>query len=139
MNEYMSEIAESTFSNFDITKNNAESFYHAFVLGLVVDLKGKYNIRSNRESGFGRYDICLFPNKIQDHGIIIEFKVMRPKKESNLQKTCFNALQQIRDKHYVNDLIQHGVSENNIYVYGFAFNGKDVLICGGLEKDLNNI
>ncbi|MBQ7456007.1 MAG: AAA family ATPase [Desulfovibrio sp.] len=134
MNEYMNEIAESTFSSFDIGKNTAENFYHAFVLGLMVDLKEKYNIRSNQSSGFGRYDICMFPKYKGDRGIVIEFKVFKEKKEKNLQETCANALKQIKEKHYINDLIQHEVSSDNIYVYGFAFKGKEVLICGGAEE-----
>ena len=143
MNELMLDITENIFSYFDLKSGNkkekdtAENFYHAFVLGLLVDLKGKYKIRSNRESGLGRYDICMFPSDVSNHGIIIEFKVMREKKERDLDETCVNALKQIKDKHYINELLAHKVDVNNIYIYGFAFKGKNVLISGGLYSEIN--
>ena len=133
----MTDIIESTFSFFDTGKNKAEQFYHAFVLGLIVDFKEIYNIRSNRESGHGRYDICMFPKKTGDRGIVIEFKVMKQNIENSLKETCINALKQIKNKHYINDLLKNKVSDDNIYIYGFAFRGKEVLICGGAEKKLD--
>ena len=68
------------------------------MLGLIVNLKNVYDIYSNRESGLGRYDICMIPKNIHERGIIIEFKTMKPKKEKDLKETCANALQQIQDK-----------------------------------------
>ena len=104
MNEFMNDIALTTFSSFDIAesaaKNDApERFYHGFVLGLMVELKGSYEIVSNRESGFGRYDIMLVP-RIKGHldPMVIEFKVRKPKKEASLEETVAAALQQIADK-----------------------------------------
>ena len=142
MNELMAEIAESNFSYFDMknTVNNvrkdAESFYHGFVLGLLVTLKDRYFISSNRESGFGRYDICMYPKYKTDHGIIIEFKSIKQNKEKNLEETCANAIKQIIEKDYTNDLINHNIPKRNIYIYGFAFQGKKTLICGGRVEDL---
>ena len=76
----------------------------------------------------------LISKNASDHGIIIEFKVFRPKKEKNLEETCANALQQIADKHYITELKARGIPSANIFVYGFAFKGKEVLICGGRMK-----
>ena len=143
MNNLMTEIAEGSFSYFDIKetmksdRRDTESFYHGFVLGLLINLKNRYNIVSNRESGFGRYDICMYPKDPVDHGIVIEFKSIKSKNEKNLSDTCANALKQIKEKDYINDLIVHNVAKRNIYVYGFAFQGKKVLICGGAEEKLD--
>ena len=143
MNEIMSEITECSFSYFD-TKNEvkndrkeAESFYHGFVLGLLVSLKDRYTIVSNRESGFGRYDICMYPKNKRDHGIVIEFKSISKNKEGTLEETCVNALKQIKEKDYIKDLILHNVHKKDIYVYGFAFQGKKVMICGGAEENID--
>ena len=100
MNEYMNRVALQTFSSFDTgnrvsAHTEPERFYHGFVLGLIVELQGKYRVLSNRESGLGRYDVMLEPISDQDDGIIIEFKVFQPKKEKTLEETVENALQQI--------------------------------------------
>ncbi|MBQ9536363.1 MAG: AAA family ATPase [Desulfovibrionaceae bacterium] len=137
MNESMTNIVENVFSYFDTGKNQAENFYHAFILGLIINMKDRYTIRSNRQSGLGRYDICMFPKHQDDKGIVIEFKVNKNKQEKDLQATCTNALQQIKEKKYINELLSHNVKRNNIYIYGFAFNKQEVLICGGLEANIN--
>ena len=137
MNETMSEISENTFSYFDTSGKKPERFYHAFVLGLIVDLKGRYEIKSNRESGYGRYDVSMIPLQAGDHGIVIEFKTFRPKKEKNLEEACNNALRQIRQQKYTNELKSRKVAPNKISVYGFAFAGKKVLICGGAEEEID--
>ena len=143
MNEIMSEITESNFSYFDTqsaAKNDrktAENFYHGFVLGLLIGLKDRYNIVSNRESGFGRYDICMYPKSINEHGIIIEFKSIRLNKEKNLKEACINALKQIKEKNYIKDLVIHNIDKKNIYIYSFAFQGKKVLICGGAYEKID--
>lgn len=139
MNETLREIAENTFSFFDIGGKNPENFYHAFVLWLIVNLKNVYDIYSNRESGLGRYDICMIPKNIHERGIIIEFKTMKPKKEKDLKETCANALQQIQDKKYFTILKERGVASHSIYTYGFAFHGKEVLICGGLAETIGSL
>ncbi|MBQ7457227.1 MAG: AAA family ATPase [Desulfovibrio sp.] len=143
MNELMSDICESTFSYFDIRgsvkneRREAENFYHGFVLGLLVTLKDRYTIVSNRESGFGRYDICMYPINANDHGIVIEFKSIDTKREMTLDEACANALRQIKDKDYIKDLLAHTVPRDAIYVYGFAFQGKKVLICGGAVDSID--
>ncbi len=132
MNEYMNGIARSVFSYFDTGKNpseaNPERFYHGFVLGLMVELRGRYVLTSNRESGFGRYDVMLEPVNPADDAIIMEFKVFRTKKENELSDTVNAALMQIEDKKYETALIAKGIPKKKIRKYGFAFRGKEVLI-----------
>ena len=141
MNDWINDITKKVFSFFDTTPSGSkeerpENFYHAFILGLIVDLK-QYEIRSNSESGYGRYDVMLIPKNRLDHGIVIEFKTYRPKKEADLTVTCNNALKQIYEKEYIVQLKSKGVSVNNIYVYGFAFKGKYVQILGGKYTEID--
>lgn len=134
MNHYINRIALETFSFFDTGKGPSasaepERFYHGFVLGLMVDLQDKYHITSNRESGFGRYDIMLEPVEIgQSDAIILEFKVIDPKSEADLNATVNSALEQIRHKQYDAQLLARGFRPDQIRAYGFAFQGKQVLI-----------
>ena len=138
MNEYMNDVALHTFSSFDSGKKKSnrkapENFFHGFVLGLMVDQTENYIINSNRESGYGRYDIMLEPiDKTNEKlpGIVIEFKVINPRKENSLEETVEAALKQIEEKNYDAELIKRGVKEENIHHYGFAFKGKEVLIDG---------
>ena len=99
-------------------------------------MEGRYVIRSNRESGFGRYDIILEPLKEGDNAIVIEFKVYQPRKEKKLEDTVHIALQQIEEKGYEQELLARGISQNRIFKYGFAFKGKEVLIGSGAADDL---
>ena len=133
MNEYMNRVAEATFSTFDTGRNpsddtNPERFYHGFVLGLIVELAGKYRVTSNRESGFGRYDVMLEPLEKTKDAFVLEFKVFNPRKEKTLEDTVANALQQINEKDYDCELLSRRVQKENIFHYGFAFEGKKVLI-----------
>ena len=133
MNEYMNQIAEIMFSSFDGGKKPSartapERFYHGFVLGLLVDLNGWYEVTSNRESGFGRYDVMLKPLNQKDNAIIIEFKIFNPKKEISLEETVQAALKQIKEKEYEQTLVCQGIGKERIRKYGFAFEGKKVLI-----------
>ena len=137
MNAYMNKVTLKTISYFDTgnipSDEEPERFFHGFVLGLMVDQTENYIINSNRESGFGRYDIMLEPiEKTNDKypGIVIEFKVINPRKENSLEETVEAALKQIEEKNYDAELIKRGVKEENIYHYGFAFKGKEVLIDG---------
>jgi hypothetical protein len=132
MNAYMNRIALSTFSYFDTgnrpSGSEPERFYHGFVLGLMVELADRYVITSNRESGFGRYDVMLKPRKKEDDGIILEFKVYDPDDEESLEDTVKAALKQIEDKNYKSVLMAEGIGEDRIRKYGFGFEGKSVLI-----------
>ena len=138
MNEYMNDVALKIFSSFDSGKHTSErkapeNFFHGFVLGLMVDQTENYIINSNRESGYGRYDIMLEPvdkDDIRYPGIVIEFKVINPRKETGLKETAESALRQIKEKDYDAELIRRGVKKENIRHYGFAFKGKEVLIEG---------
>ena len=138
MNEYMNEVVLNTFSSFDTGKKKSdkkvpENFFHGFVLGLMVDQTENYIITSNRESGFGRYDIMLEPidkNNEKYPGIVIEFKVINQRKENSLEETVAAALKQIEEKNYDAELIKRGVKAENIHHYGFAFKSKEVLIDG---------
>ena len=133
MNEYMNRVTFTVFSFFDTGKgenrSEPERFYHGFVLGLIVELQGRYRITSNRESGFGRYDVILEPGNIrEDPGMILEFKVFNERKDRNLEDTVKGALQQIEEKRYADMLMSHGIPRDQIRKYGFAFRGKEVLI-----------
>lgn len=132
MNQFMNQIALRTFSSFDTGRNASvqepERFYHGFVLGLIVSLAGKYHITSNRESGFGRYDIMLEPLDGELPAIIMEFKVFNKRKEKSLEETVENALLQIKDRKYDTELEAKGILKERIRHYGFAFEGKNVLI-----------
>ena len=133
MNEYLNEVSLSVFSTFDTgthpsERTKPENFYHGFVLGVMMDLQKDYEITSNRESGLGRYDVMLVPRDLTKDAFIFEFKVFRPSKEKTLEDTVQAALQQIEDKKYVTSLLEKGIPKENIYCYGFAFEGKKVRI-----------
>lgn len=133
MNEYMNRVAFQTFSYFDTGKtagrDEPERFYHGFVLGLMVDLQDRYFIRSNRESGFGRYDVVLEPKcPEKDNAVIIEFKILNSRNENSLEDTVQSALRQIEEKQYAVELVSRGIAPEHIRSYGFAFQGKTVLI-----------
>ena len=137
MNEYMNRVTRGVISYFDTGKTPSdeepERFYHGLVLGLMVEQVDNYILNSNRESGYGRYDIMLEPiDKTNEKypGIVIEFKVINPRKENTLEETVAAALKQIEEKNYDAELIKRGVKEENIHHYGFAFRGKEVLIDG---------
>ncbi len=142
MNTYMNRVTQEMFSYFDTGKSNRsepERFYHGFVLGLMVELADRYVVTSNRESGFGRYDVMLEPRRIPmaasegggDNAIILEFKVQDEEEERELADTVAEALKQIEEKDYQASLIAKGIPGECIRKYGFAFCGKKVLIGAG--------
>ncbi len=133
MNAYMNRISLNMFSSFDGGTHPSEAampekFYHGFVLGLLVDLEDRYEVTSNRESGFGRYDVMLKPLDRKEDGIILEFKVYDPKEESSMEETVREALRQIEERKYEQTLLAQGIEKEHIRKYGFAFRGKEVLI-----------
>ena len=132
MNHYMNKIALNTFSYFDTGKKPSEQeperFYHGFVLGLMVELKEQYSITSNRESGFGRYDVMLEPISSEDMAYVLEFKVYDGESEESLKDTVAAAHKQMEEKQYDAKLWANGINKDNIIHYGFAIKGKEVLI-----------
>lgn len=140
MNRCMNKIALATFSYFDTGKRPSgdtepERFYHGFVLGLMVELETDYRITSNRESGFGRYDVMLEPLRTGIPAFVLEFKVHDPEDESTLEETAAAALKQIAVRNYDSELEARGISRDRIRHYGFAFEGKKVLIRGASHPD----
>ena len=133
MNAYMNEVALATFSSFDTGshpsgRTQPERFYHGFVLGLLVELRDQYEVRSNRESGYGRYDVMLIPRQKNQLAFVLEFKVYDAQEELKLEDTVQSALVQIEEKDYDTELVERGISKLQIRHYGFAFEGKKVLI-----------
>ena len=132
MNTYMNRVSMQMFSYFNTGKGlwgaEPERFYHGFVLGLLVDLNSRYIVTSNRESGFGRYDVILEPKNKEDDAFILEFKVHDPEATVSLSDTVKAALAQIEEKQYETVLIAKGIPVKKIRKYGFAFEGKKVLI-----------
>ncbi len=132
MNIYINKVTLNIISYFDTgnrpSGSEPERFYHGLVLGLLVDLHDRYVLTSNRESGYGRYDIMLEPKREEDPAIILEFKVHDPEDESSLQETVKAALKQIEEKQYTQVLMEKGIPAERIRKYGFAFQGKKVLI-----------
>lgn len=122
MQKYLSEILMSTASIHDIAKQ-PEVFYHGLMLGLTASIHNEYEIKSNRESGFGFYDITIIPRDLKKLGIIFELKVS---KENELEKTAHAALQQINDKQYSAELVSRGIQK--ILKIGIAFSGKQLQI-----------
>ena len=137
MNTYMNRVTREMFSYFDAGRNpysEPERFYHGFVLGLMVELSDRYVVTSNRESGFGRYDVMLEPRRVaEDDGILLEFKV-QSEGEKELSDTVTQALRQIQERDYQASLAAKGVPEDRIRKYGFAFCGKEVLIGANQEQ-----
>ncbi len=136
MNRYINVITEGVISYLDTGGKPSltaepEKFYHGFILGLIVDMRDDYKIESNRESGFGRYDVIIEAKDRRHDSIILEFKVIDPERERDLHDAADDALKQIAEKKYAASLEASGVSPDRIRIYGFAFQGKKVLIKGG--------
>ena len=137
MNRYLNEIILTSMSSFDGGNRPSayrmpENFYHGLVLGLLVENAGDYLVKSNRESGYGRYDVVMEPKNPANPAVIMEFKVLDSEDgEKSLEDTAANALKQINEKQYDVDLLARGIPAENIRKYGFAFEGKTCLIRKG--------
>ena len=137
MNKFLNKFLVKTCSYFDGSRNASEAeperFYHGLVLGLMIDLDSRYILESNRESGYGRYDVMLKPKDVKkDIGIIMEFKVLDAlDDEKSLEDTAKSALKQIEERHYDEELLTAGVMSERIFKYGFAFSGKEALVVQG--------
>ena len=123
---HFKEYVQSSFSYFDTGGKVPEKIYHAFVLGLLVGLRPNYLIKSNREGGYGRYDVMIIPQDTSQAGLIIEFKSVDPENEKDLEQVARLALQQIEAKRYQQELIERGI--HKIIKLGIVFRGKEVLV-----------
>ncbi len=134
MNTFMNKVALNTFSYFDTGNKPSEAthperFYHGFVLGMIVNLSDKYKVTSNRESGYGRYDVMIEPFDKKEKAFIFEFKVLdADDDEMTLEDTVANAHAQIEEKQYEAALVANGFAPENIRKYGFGFQGQKCLI-----------
>ena len=138
MNYYINEVTLNVFSSFDVagkdeSRIRPENFYHGFVLGLMAGQRNNYIIKSNRESGFGRYDVMMIPKHSTNEAgkklpaIVLEFKVKRDS-EKSLEEAVEVAHRQIEEKRYDEEILALGIEKERIRHYGFAFEGKKVLI-----------
>ena len=134
-NRVLNDILKRTISYFDGGKKageeEPEKFYHGLMLGLLVDRSRTHQVKSNRESGYGRYDVVLEPIAPNGTAVIMEFKLFDPKEEDALANTCQRALKQIKDRKYAADLLARGIPEEHILVYGLGFRGKECLVMKG--------
>ena len=120
------EFMLSSVSVFDVPFDDSEKIYHGFILGMLIGLRDRYEVKSNRESGLGRYDVMLIPKNSNDLGIIMEFKKIGRFEKTTLEAAVESALKQIEDRQYAQELIDRGVKR--ILYLGFGFEGKEVLI-----------
>jgi hypothetical protein len=126
--DILREFVLKSVSYFDLDINN-ENFYHAFVLGMLTGLGENYEIKSNKESGYGRYDVCVIPKDKNKLGIVLEFKKVNKNRNESLETAVEAALRQIKDKNYKQELLHRGIE--NILELGIAFQGKELLIREG--------
>jgi hypothetical protein len=130
--ERFKDMVERCFSYFDVGYNAAENFYHAFILGILVNLEGKYKVVSNRESGKGRPDIMIIPKDASKKGVIIEFKTSRSDEDKVLEEKTQQALEQIAAMDYAGELASYGIKE--AIELAIVFCGKKVLIRYNVRK-----
>lgn len=124
--DYLNRLLRNTISYFDpgTPEDAPESFYHGLVLGMIVERMEDYHIWSNRESGYGRYDVVMEPKDRKQPAVILEFKTFHPDREKTLEEAAGNALKQIEDRQYDTELLTRGIPAENIHKYGIAFKGK---------------
>lgn len=128
--DYFSQFVLKSFSYFDVSGENPEKVYHAFVLGMLVALNNSHEVISNRESGLGRYDVSLIPKDTSKMGYIIEFKSLRRNYKKTIEEALDDALNQIEKQKYDVELLERGIT--NIKKLAIVFKGKEVFI---KEKD----
>jgi hypothetical protein len=121
----------SSVSVFDVPAEESEKIYHAFVLGMLIGLKETHEVKSNRESGYGRYDVMVIPKNPKNLGIIMEFKKNEASEKVDLETTAQSAMKQIVERKYCQELHDRGI-ERVLYL-AFAFKGKEVLIRSKFE------
>ena len=119
----------NNLSYFDVSEKEPEKVYHAFVLGMLVSLSDNYEVKSNKESGFGRYDVMIIPKDVSKFGIIIEFKKIDELSKESVEEAAKNALKQIKEKKYESELLEREI--NNIIKLAIVFKNKDVEIIRG--------
>ena len=133
MNAYLADVVRACVSSFDAGtqasgRAEPERFYHGLVLGMLVELRGRYTVESNRESGYGRFDVALVPRDASDPAVVLEFKVQDVRREKTLEDTVRRAHEQIEERAYRVGLVERGIDPGRIHAYGIAFCGKDVLV-----------
>lgn len=120
------EFVINNLSYFDISGKEPERVYHAFVLGMLVSLSNEYEVKSNKESGYGRYDVMIIPKDISKIGIIIEFKKIDHFLDDTIEEATVEALKQIEDKKYEQELKAKGVKD--IVKLAIVFKGKEIKV-----------
>ncbi|RZI45500.1 AAA family ATPase [Rickettsiales endosymbiont of Peranema trichophorum] len=121
---YITSYIMQSGSYFDFNKNTPEQIFHVFILGLVVGLRGAYYIRSNQESGLGRFDVVMLPKQSERAGILLEFKATDDPKK--LKAKAKEGLKQVKDNQYLELFRQNGVKE--VLAIGLAFCGKQLCL-----------
>jgi hypothetical protein len=118
-------VVLAVFSYHDFG-GEAEKVYHALVAGLLVWITNTHEIKSNRESGYGRYDIMIIPRDLSLTGYVIEFKAVDKEENETVETAAAAALAQIEEKKYETELIDKGIE--NIKKLAVVFSGKDVYV-----------
>jgi hypothetical protein len=116
----------NTMSYFDVSGNEPEKIYHVFILGLLVALQDTHEVKSNRESGNGRYDVMIIPRDVTKLGIVMEFKKVDEDEDETLETAVEIALAQIAEKGYTQELVSRGIED--IMEVGISFTGKKLLL-----------
>jgi hypothetical protein len=127
--DILRDCIEKSLSMFDVSGVEPERFYHALVLGMLISLRDTYEVKSNRESGYGRYDVMLIPRDTSNKGVIIEFKKVVTARQETLASAANRALQQIEQQQYARELEERGVKA--IIKLGVACEGKKILVVQG--------
>jgi len=123
------QFARESLSYFDMQGDAPENFYHALVLGMLSSLMQTHQVRSNRESGYGRYDVMIIPNDRSKPGTVIEFKAVDLDEKETLEIAAQKALKQLNDRLYATELTTLGLT--TILKFGIAFKGKESLVLVG--------